>query len=164
MAFKQNFDHIIIPYNTLNLLRTPDLITKCLQQTCSLLRTGATLLLQLHIPDIQLLQSDGHKLFQFQIFPLKNGKGKLIKETLRSYLPEKNEIHLEERYRSRPAEPSPDRKNFRHILRLAGFSLQQWLTFFEKNGFHNVSLFGDYNSRPFQIGNDSTLLIKASRT
>jgi SAM-dependent methyltransferase len=164
MAFRQNFDHIIIPYNTLNLLRDPALITKCLQQTYSLMKPGATLLLQLHIPDIQLLQENGHKLFQFQMFPLKNGRGKLIKETLRSYLPEKREIQLEERYRNRPTPPTTDRENFRHILRLAGFSLNQWLTLFEVNGFHTLSLFGDYNSRPFQLENDSTLLIKASRS
>lgn len=162
MAFNRKFDHIIIPYNTLNLLRDPALITKCLQQTCSLLNPGATLLLQLHIPDTQLLQSNGHKIFQFQMFPLKESSGKLIKETLRSYLPEKKEIHLEERYRSRPTDYPAERENFRHILRLAGFSLKQWLTLFEANGFHNISLFGDYGSRPFQIENDSTLLIKTS--
>jgi SAM-dependent methyltransferase len=164
MAFNRKFDHIIIPYNTLNLIRDHALIAKCLQQAHALLNPGATLLLQLHIPDPELLQSNNHKLFQFQIFPLRDRPGKLIKETLRWYLPEKKEIHLEERYRSRPTEPSTDRKDFHHTLCLAGFSLTEWLRLFEVNGFHDISLFGDYNSRPFQIEKDSTLLVKASRS
>lgn len=162
MAFRKKFDHIIIPYNTLNLLRSPALIAKCLQQTRTLLKPSATLLLQLHIPDLQSKQVDDGKHFQFQIFPLQKESGKLIKETLRHHLPEGKEIHLEERYRLRPMKTPGKPMNFRHTQRLAGFSLEQWLTLFDKNGFQKVSLFSDYNLQPFQMGKDSILLIKAS--
>ncbi|MCF8057260.1 MAG: class I SAM-dependent methyltransferase [Desulfocapsa sp.] len=161
MAFRQKFDHVLIPYNSLNLLRDKVSIARCLQQTHELLKPEGSLLLQLYIPDKQLLQHNGKKIFQFQIFPLDNIGGKLIKETLRSYQAETEEILLEERYRIRPIQDNGNREDLRHILHLAGFSLQQWISILQANGFNTLSLYGDYNSRPFQPQSDSLLLIQA---
>jgi len=162
MAFCKAFDHILIPYNTLNLLRDPVLITRCLQQVRTLLKPGSSLLLQLHIPDKELIELNGHKRFQFQMFSLKNNQGKLIKETLRSFNLDTNEIRLEERYRVRPVESIRQREDFSHVLHLAGFPLQRWLNILRESGFQQLSLFGDYDSRPFQEEQDSLLLIKAT--
>ena len=161
MAFRRKFDHILIPYNSLNLLRDKTSIAKCLQQTHELLEPNGTLLLQLYIPDQQLLQLNGQRLFQFQIFSLGNNRGKLIKETLRSYLPEKNVILLEERYRVRPEQKNAVREDLCHTLHLAGFPLEKWLEILKTNGFRTCSLYGHYDSRPFQPQTDSLLLIQA---
>ena len=161
MAFCQKFDHILIPYNTLNLLRDESAIHNCLQQVHDLLKPEGTLLFQLYIPDRQLIELNGRKLFQFQMFSLNHPQGKLIKETLRSFLPEKKEILLEERYRYRPVEKDIPKEDFSHLLRLAGWPEKQWVTLLRKNGFAKLSPYGDYNSRPYLPGEDSLLLIKA---
>ncbi len=162
MAFQKKFDHIIIPYNSLNLLRTQSAITKCLRQTQNLLEPNGNLLLQLYIPEQQLLHLPGERIFQFQMFSLGKNGGKVIKETLRCYHPEKKEIHLEERYRVRPAHKGEVKEDFSHILHLAGFTLEKWLELLTTNGFSNISLYGDYQSRSFHPQNDSLLLIEAS--
>ncbi|MEN8198885.1 MAG: class I SAM-dependent methyltransferase [Thermodesulfobacteriota bacterium] len=161
MGFRGRFDHILIPYNSLNLLAQEAVIGQCLQQSHALLEPDGSLLLQVHIPDRQLLQLEDRRIFQFQVFPLPQKGGKLIKETLRSYKPESREILLEERYRFRPLPGNGERKDYRHHLRLAAFSLEQWLTLLRKNGFPNYSFYGDYDGRPFQESSDSLLLIQA---
>jgi SAM-dependent methyltransferase len=161
MALRETFDHILIPYNTLNLLRAPDRIKNCLQQTRHYLKPDGSLLLQLYIPDKELRAKKGQRLFQFQMLSLKKDQGKLIKETLYSYNNATQEIRMEERYRFRPRN-NKTRKNFKHTLHLAGFSASQWVQTIQNCGFRNLTLSGDYNSRPFHEGNDSTLLIKAS--
>ena len=161
MAFTETFDHILIPYNTLNLLKEPDLIKECLQQTRHYLKPDGSLLLQLYIPDKELRAMKDQKLFQFQMISLENDQGKLIKETLRSYHNDTQVIKMEERYRFRPLN-SKTRKNFKHTHHLAGFSADQWMRTIQNCGFRNFTLSGDYNSHPFHDANDSTLLIKAS--
>jgi ubiquinone/menaquinone biosynthesis C-methylase UbiE len=162
-AFKTNFDNILIPYNTLNLLKDETRIKRCLRQVQHILKRNGTLLLQLPIPDQKLMEMNGEKRFQFQIFPLLHCKGKLIKETLRSFNSDTQTIRLEERYRVRPTDDSASKKDFCHTLHLAGFSVKRWLEILNLCGYQNLTLFGDYNSRPFQIKDDSILLIKASR-
>ncbi|MBU0943458.1 MAG: class I SAM-dependent methyltransferase [Proteobacteria bacterium] len=164
MAFNLQFDHILIPYNTLNLLRDESAIRSCLRQVHDLLQPRGTLLFQLYIPDRQLIEGNGRKLFQFQVFPLAQSQGKLIKETLRWFLPEQNEIILEERYRYRPITEGSVKEDLSHRLTLAGFPRQQWLDLLDKTGFPNPTLYGDYNSRPSQPGKESLLLIKAERS
>lgn len=161
MAFRADFDHILIPYNTLNLLKNIPLITRCLQQVYRYLRPGGSLLLQLHIPDGEIIEMNGKRRFQFQVFPLPQRPGKLIKETLRSYDNTTREIRMEERYRVRPTGSNTSREDFNHVLHLAGFPVRQWLNILTQSGFPNYTLFGDYNSGPFNRDTDSTLLIKA---
>lgn len=162
MAFNIQFDHILIPYNTLNLLASLSTINRCLKQVNSCLKRGGALLFQVHIPSQQLIELKGNKLFQFQIFSLpKQTPGKLIKETLRSYHACRQEIRLEERYRIRPERDKNGHKNLSHVRRLAAFPLHQWLDLLRAGGFNNISLYGDYHSRPFKQEHDSMLLIKA---
>ena len=162
MAFKIRFDHILIPYNTLNLLRRPSAINHCLRQVKRYLKHNGSLLLQLYIPDKQLVKLNGGKLFQFQTFPLPGKtRGKLIKETLRSYCSEKQEIILEERYRVRPENDPDGKKDLSHTICLAAFSTSHWLELLKNNGFQKLTLFGDYDSRSFTADDDSVLLIKA---
>jgi len=96
------------------------------------------------------------------MFPLHNNHGKLIKETLRSYNKTTQGICLEERYRLRPSANNGPREDLSHTLHLAGFSADRWLKILRNCGFQTLSLFGNYDSRPFKKDTDSTLLIKAS--
>ncbi len=161
MAFTIQFDHILIPYNTLNLLRDESTIRSCLQQAHDLLKPGGTLLCQLYLPDRQLIEINGRKLFQFQMFSLVKTQGKLIKETLRSYLPAKKELLLEERYRVRPTAQDSFKENLSHLLCLAAFPLEKWLDLLHSCGFSDTSLYCDYNSSPYQSDKGSLLLIKS---
>ncbi|MCK5071724.1 MAG: class I SAM-dependent methyltransferase [Desulfocapsa sp.] len=162
MTFREYFDHILIPYNTLNLLQEKALITRCLIQAHRYLASEGSLLLQLHIPDQDLIQMNGRKRFQFQMFSLPHHPGKLIKETLRHYDIDTQMIHLEERYRVRPTDNNASREDFNHTLKLAGFSADQWIRLLKECGFQNLTLFGDYDSRTFQTNNDTVLLVKAT--
>jgi SAM-dependent methyltransferase len=161
MAFRKDFDHILIPHNTLNLLRSDTLIAACLQQSAALLNKHGSLLLQIHIPDRELIAAANKRIFQFQMFDLPGRQGKLIKETLRSYSKKTAEIHLEERYRLRPVPAPKIRQDFRQNLILAGFSLDKWIRLFKDNGFPHLSLFGTNAMRSFKPGHDSSMFVCA---
>lgn len=163
MAFTQKFDSIVIPYNTSNLLQVESKIISCFKQVHTLLRTDGTLLFQIYIPDTNILKKEGEKLFQFQMFSLPCNKGKLIKETIRSFSRQANTLQLEERYRVRGNQQNPIKEDLRHTLQLAAFSLKKWITILSKANFQIISLSGDYNSRPFNKANDSLLLVKAKK-
>ncbi len=163
MTFTTAFDHILIPYNTLNLLEDEVLIKQCLQQTWHHLKRNGTLLLQLHIPDKELIQMKGEKRFQFQMFTLPHVRGKLIKETFCWYCNNTQSIYLEERYRVRPTDDNTSREDYSQTLQLAGFSEKHWLRLLTLCGFQNLTLYGGYNSRPFRYGKDPILLVKACR-
>lgn len=161
IAFQGTFDHILLPYNMLNLLRYTKCIEKCLQQSHQYLNPDGSILLQIHIPDKKLIAAKGHKIFQFQTLTLPKNTGTLIKETFRSYCNTTQEIRMEERYRFRPIDLRA-KKDFVHILNLAAFSVERWVATLQGCGFNNINLFGGYDSHPFHLENDSTLFIKAS--
>ncbi len=162
MAFQKLFDHIIIPYNTLNLLQSRDRTIDCLQQIRPLLSPHGSLLFQIYIVGKEMQERGDKKLFQFQMFSLPTGSGKLIKESIRSYNPEQEIITLEERYRIRPVTPHSCKEDLRHSLHLSGFSLEKWLSILKDAGFNRLSLYGGYDNRPFKEEHDSLLLVKAS--
>ena len=157
MAFSCKFDHIIIPYNTLNLLCQKSLIISCLQEAQKLLKPRGTLLFQVHIP--QIPETEKHrKIFQFQMLTLPQNGGKLIKESIRSFSPETESFYLNERYRLRTSYSNAEKKDFQHTLQLADFSFNTWLQIIKTSGFQPISFFGDYNNRPFNGTNDTLLL------
>jgi len=158
MGFSQMFDHIIIPYNTLNLLKTDSLILKCLKQVYEFLKPGGTLLFQVHLPEQNRTDKESKKIFQFQIFSLPDNKGKLIKESIRSYVSGTELFFLEERYRIRPSSNNQKKEDLHHIFQLAGFSFEKWLDLINQSQFKITSLFGDYNSVAFNQLKDSRLL------
>jgi ubiquinone/menaquinone biosynthesis C-methylase UbiE len=163
MAFTEKFDSIIIPYNTPNLLLTKSRIKTCFKQIHSLLQPDGTLLFQVYIPNEKMFKKEEEKHFQFQMFTLPNKKGKLIKETIRSFSRQTNTLQLEERYRIRGTKQNPIKEDFRHTLQLAVFSFEKWLTILRDSNFQIISLFGDYNNRPFNQHNDTILLVKARK-
>ncbi|MBW1636490.1 MAG: class I SAM-dependent methyltransferase [Deltaproteobacteria bacterium] len=156
LSFTIQFDAIIIPYNTLNLLYRINDITSCLTRCRSLLRKNGRIYLQLFIPDKKLTCHRG-KIFQFQIFDKPEG-GKIIKEILREYSSESQSISVEERYRIRPMKKGFDDQNFNHFFTIAAFPVDKWTSLFLQAGLQITDSWGDYDLHPFQPGSSTLFL------
>ncbi len=160
LALARQFDTVIIPYHTLNLLLTEEQIKKCLAQVRTVLKRDGRLLLQLFIPDQTLLNLGPKKLFQFQIFEQPGG-GSIIKETKRGYADE--QITLEERYRVRPGQPGAVNEDLSHTLHLAAFPAERWQGLLRNSGFTIRLQFSGYKLAPFTPGEDTCLFIEAGQ-
>lgn len=134
LAFTARFDAVIIPYNTLNLLADNRDVALCLQGCRDHLNLGGKLLAQLYLPQHSATADKPGPTFQFQIFDRRQG-GKVIKETLRTIVPDQQAICLEERYKVRPMNGIEPNRNFKHRLIINGNSRTAWLALLEKAGF-----------------------------
>lgn len=158
LAFRRCFDTVILPYHTFNLLLDPERIRVCLHEIAQTLRLRGRLLMQIFIPDQHLMDLQGKKLFQFQIFEQPDG-GRIIKETRRSC--QGQQLILEERYRIRPGSPGQQKEDLSHTLPIAAFSLEQWRHLLQENDFIIEEELNGYDFRPFKAGQDSCLFINA---
>jgi SAM-dependent methyltransferase len=155
LAFSIQFDAILIPYNTLNLLRTEDNILECLRGCGRLLRPGGMLLIQIFIPTEDFIRRK--KTFQFQMFD-RPGGGKIIKEIIKHHAPRTQSIHIEERFRVRPMREGQAKEDWHTTYTVAGFSADQWLRLFGDIGFSPTNIYGDYAGRPWHEAPSSTLI------
>lgn len=160
LAFCRTFDTVIIPYHTLNLLGSGDRIKRCLQQIKVLLKEDGQMLLQLFIPDRQLLELGPKKLFQFQILEQPGG-GRVIKEIRRGYVD--GQLILEERYRVRPRREGEANEDLSHTLYLAAYPVDRWQTLLRDSGFRIRQQLSGYELAPFTPGSDTCLFIQADR-
>ncbi|MBU0662929.1 MAG: methyltransferase domain-containing protein [Proteobacteria bacterium] len=158
LALSRQFDTVIIPYHTLNLLLTADKTKTCLEQIRTVLKQNGRLLLQLFIPDQTILALGTKKLFQFQMFDQPGG-GKVIKEIRRGYTCE--QLTLEERYRVRPRQAGMANEDLSHILQLAAFPAEKWQALLHDSGFRIRRQFSGYELAPFIPGRDTCLFIEA---
>jgi SAM-dependent methyltransferase len=159
-AFCRQFDNVVIPYHTLNLLLTEERIRQCLHQISPLLHQNGRLLMQLSVPDQTILALGAKKLFQFQIFEQQDG-GRIIKEIRRGYSHEDQQLVLEERYRVR--QPGARNEDLGHTLRLAAFSFHKWQSLLGNAGFTIHRQYGGYQFTPFIAGIHSCLFIHAEK-
>jgi 2-polyprenyl-3-methyl-5-hydroxy-6-metoxy-1,4-benzoquinol methylase len=157
ISLQKNFDAIIIPYNTLNLLREPGKVELCLQLIRNHLRPNGLLLLQTFLPG-QSIPTENAKTFQFQIFKTPDG-GKIIKETFKYYRVEEQLIILQERYRVRPITGKTE--DLIHTLYLLALPYEAWIRLITGAGFTINAQYGDYTLSPFIAGKDSRLLLTA---
>lgn len=146
-AFSRPFEAIVIPYNTLNLFPAKDQILRSLTSCKTLLKAEGVLLVHLFIPTEEF-RGSGKTTFQFQLFDRPEG-GRIVKEILKSYLPESQTVVLEERFRIRPMQKGQQNKDYRRITTLAGYSLDQWLALFAEAGFVADQLWGSFDWRPY---------------
>ncbi|MDP3695592.1 MAG: class I SAM-dependent methyltransferase [Desulfocapsaceae bacterium] len=160
LALARQFDTVIIPYHTLNLLLTEEQIKKCLAQIRTVLKRNGKLLLQLFIPDQTLLNLGSKKLFQFQILGQPEGD-RSIKETKRGYADE--QLTLEERYRVRPGQLGTINEDLSHTLHLAAFPVERWQEILRDSGFIIHQQFSGYELAPFTPGKDTCLFIEAGQ-
>ena len=156
LAFSINFDAILIPYNTLNLLGSKDKIIQCLKCCKKSLQPGGKLLVQLFVPTGDFIRQK--KTFQFQMFDRPEG-GKIIKEILKQYEPKSQSVHIEERFRVRPIQEGEAKEDWNNCYAIAGFSADQWLSLFSKAGFTTTNIYGDYSGNSFHSSSSSTLLL-----
>jgi SAM-dependent methyltransferase len=156
----RQFDNVVIPYHTLNLLLTEERIRQCLHQIGPLLHQNGRLLMQIAVPDQTILALGAKKLFQFQIFEQQDG-GRIIKEIRRGYSHEDQQLVLEERYRVR--QPGAHNEDFSHTLRLAAFPFHKWQSLLGNAGFTIRRHYGGYQFAPFIAGNHSCLFIHAEK-
>jgi len=159
-ALSRQFDNIVIPYHTLNLLLTGERIEQCLHGIRPFLKQDGKLLMQLFVPDQTLLALGTKKLFQFQIFEQQDG-GRVIKEMRRGCSHE--QLVLEERYRVRPRQPGAANEDLSHTLRLAAFPFSKWQALLHKAGLAIRRHYGGYDLSPFTPGRDSCLFIEAEK-
>ncbi len=157
---RQCFDAALIPHNTLNLLGEKRVITRCLREIRNVLAGDGLLVAQLFAVTDQLREQAGKRLFQFALFDTPDN-GKLVKETIRTYLPESGLLLLEERYKRRSFANPALNKNYRQLFSLAAFSPATWLQMIRSAGFAVVSQHSGYRDEPFLPGTDSSLLISA---
>lgn len=155
LAFSIDFDAILIPYNTLNLLGSEDKILQCLTGCKNSLQPGGKLLVQLFVPSKDFIQQK--KTFQFQMFD-RPGGGKIIKEILKEYDPKSQSVHIEERFRVRPLHGGGAKEDWNKSYTIAGFSADQWFSLFNKAGFTPTNIFGDYAGSHYDKSTTSTLL------
>lgn len=160
LALSMQFDTVIIPYHTLNLLVTADKIKKCLEQIRTVLKQDGRLLLQLFIPDQTILALGTKKLFQFQVFDQPGGD-KVIKEIRRGYADE--QLILEERYRVRPGQVGQANEDLNHTLHLAAFTVEKWQALLHDSGFRIRQQFSGYALGHFTPGSNTCLFIEAGR-
>lgn len=156
LAFTINFNVILIPYNTLNLLGSQDKIIQCLNGCRNSLHRGGKLLAQIFVPSDDFLQQK--KTFQFQMFD-RPGGGKIIKEILKKYDPSSQEVHIEERFRVRPLQGGDSNEDWNKDYTIAGFSAEKWLYLFKKAGFTLTDIYGDYAGSHYDTSTSSTLLV-----
>ncbi len=154
------FDAALIPHNTLNLLGDKRSILRCLHETRNVLVRDGLLVIELFAVTDRLRQQAGKRLFQFALFDTPDN-GKLVKETIRTYLPEAGRILLEERYKSRSFNDPGLNRNYRQFLSLAACSPARWIQMIRSTGFAIISQHSGYRDEPFLPGTDSSLLVSA---
>lgn len=155
IALQTRYDHIVIAYNTLNLLCSKTAILACLQGCRKHLRPGGTLLLQLFLPTRDFIARK--KSFQFQLFD-RPGGGKIIREVLKRYAGSTRYVHISERFRVRPMVPDGKNEDYQTSYCIAAYSAAGWLTILQKAGFTPAKLYSDYCGKPFRWGTSSLLL------
>lgn len=161
LSFANFFNIIVIPYNTLNLLGNCQKITKCLRLCRKFLPKEGQITFQVYLPGQDLTTADPeNKQFQFKLFSDNNG-GKIIKETLKSYSPFNSILHLEERFRVRPARGYGENQDLSQSIELCTPAFDQWQEMIEESGFMVRRTIGDYDGSPFRPDTDSTLFLRA---
>jgi SAM-dependent methyltransferase len=161
LAFRTTFGAIIAPYNTLNLLTEPDSLHACLSQVRQLLDPKGVLLLQLYVPDRELLALEGKKRFQFRIFDRPDGS-KVIKEILKSTVPEPGLVEITERYHLRFRKDLPN-EDWQYTYRILGYGFAQWRDILAGQGFRLETAYGGYDLAPFLAEEHTTLLVVAKK-
>jgi len=158
----ERFSHILVPYNTLNLLDNEIDIASCLNTIAAHLEDEGCMLLQLFIPSKHLVQKDGERSFQFKLIPLPQN-GKLVKETIRSFHAEENRTILEERYRFRPSKDMTEWEDLSHTLTLYTPQLSWWRKQLERSGFTDLQWFSAPQGGAYDSKSDNLVFVAASK-
>ena len=157
LAFTHQFNSIVIPYNSLNLLITKERILPCLTGCRQYLQTGGLLIAQIFIPTNKFL-TEQKKSFQFQIFDMQPC-GRLIKEIIKQYHPASKTISVEERFRVRPTGAHAIPADYNSNYTIAAYETADWLHLFETTGFTVRYCYEDVQKTPINSTDSSCLII-----
>ncbi|NNK95499.1 MAG: class I SAM-dependent methyltransferase [Desulfobacterales bacterium] len=163
LGFCSCFDAVIIPYNTLNLLGSLEAIKQCLDESKTVLTGPRLLIAHLHTPNSAQLQNQHKRRFQFNLFDRPEG-GKIVKESITSYVPENDSLTLEERYKIRPLSHTPGSSsatNYSQTFHLKTYKPDKWIDIITKSGFSIVSQDFSFNDNAPGKVNGSNLIITA---
>ena len=159
---QQQFDTIIIPYNTLNLLTNLKQVKSCLRTCRELLKNRGLLLMQLFVPDQEMITAKGRRIFQFQIFTQPDGT-KVIKETFKLYQEKQNRLVLEERYRIRTnIHGTINKEDYIHTMELLALDSVAWSQVIADSGFTVKRQYGNYRFKPYIPYQSNCLLLAAA--
>jgi len=159
LGFRQAFDAVVIPYNTLNLLTEEDRILRCLGGCRRALKSGGQLVVQLFVPAPSL---QAKTTFQFQMFD-RPGGGRIIKEILKRPQPESQAMEIEERFRIRPMRQGQANADYRSIYRIAALPVDRWLSLMVEAGFTPQNIWGSYDRKACDPAISSCCLLQLKR-
>jgi len=159
----RQFDSIVIPYNTLNLLADIRQVERCLSCCGETLRPEGKLLIHLFVPDMVLKKAADTRLFQFQIITV-NETTSIIKEIIKKYVPSRKILLLEERYRIRTTlQETILREDYSRTSTLVAIDHHDWFQHIEKAGFTIKRLYGNYQLTEHVANENSHLMVVASK-
>ncbi len=159
LALAEQYDAVIVPYNTLNLLVQNGALDRCLAGVSGHLIDNGVFLSHVYVPNCDILELEGKRLFQFQIFN-PPGKGKVIKEILRGYDADNLRIKLTEIFRIRPIAQEKENEDWQYDYELLAFSADEWVRRLSMAGLITQTMYGDYSLKPFTEHEDSIFLLK----
>lgn len=160
LGFRQLFDSVIVPCNTLNLLSEEKRIRQCLCEIKQVLQPKGLLILHLFVPDADLRRQPGQNFFQFSLNDLPEG-GKLIKETMRCYDSERQLLRLVDRFKIRTFQGNDQRRNYIKTYRLAAWDPIKWQDTLQSSGFSIISTSPSFCVAPTGQQQSTTLLVLA---
>lgn len=160
LGFNNTFDAVIIPHNTLNLLNEHKRIRQCLKEIKRVLVENGLLVVQLYSLTKTLADQAHKRLFQFTLFDIEDN-GKLVKESIKTYDPETDQLMMEERYKVRLIDNPSMNRSYNQFLPLTVYSPSRWIEIIKESGFNMYSIHSGHNSEGFHCGRDSTLLVSA---
>lgn len=159
LGFRQAFDAVLIPYNTLNLLTDEDRILRCLGGCRRALKSAGQLVVQLFVP---APSTQAKTTFQFQMFD-RPGGGRIIKEILKRPQPESQTMEIEERFRVRPMRQGQANTDYRSIYRVTTLPIDRWLSLFAEAGFSPEHIWGSYDRKAYDPAVSSCCLLQLKR-
>ena len=155
LGFTGQFDAVIIPHNTLNLLETPEKIVNCLSGIRHRLTPESPLLLQVWVTTPKCTTGDGQS-FQFQLLDYPPG-GRVVKESLKKLDLNSQVMAIEERFRLRPWPGKGARGDYHSTFKICALPAEKWLQLFQLAGYQVTETSCDFTVSPYLAG-ISTLL------
>lgn len=162
-AFRQYFDAILIPYNTLNLLVDPKALRRCLRLSGQYLKHDSRIMMEVFTPDKKYFSLGRKRLLQFRTFQ-DSDETIVRKESSRGYDPETCLLDIHQTYRAYKKDRKAANETCHYRFQLTGLSRDRWEHILARSGFTMEAVYGDDALSPYVPGQSSRMLVMAGRT